>query len=63
LWYVDPRGNKCVTDCVEENGVTCGGLANVFSDRLYSDPKSCCESELQWRFVDFCQVSYPSSVL
>ena len=34
-----------------------------FSDRLYSDPKSCCESELQWRFVAFCEVSYPSDWL
>ncbi|KAL3778805.1 hypothetical protein ACHAWO_012144 [Cyclotella atomus] len=62
LWYVDPLSNKCVTDCEEGNGETCGGLANVFSDRLYSDPRSCCESELHWRFVEFCEAeSFVSS--
>ena len=57
LWYVDPLTSKCVTDCPVENGETCGGLANVFSDRLYSSPRSCCEGELQWRLTDFCEVS------
>jgi hypothetical protein len=63
LWYVDPSINKCVTDCAKENGETCGGLADVSSDRLYSDPKSCCESELQWMFVDYCEASLPRAVL
>jgi hypothetical protein len=58
LWYADQLNGKCVTDCKEGNGATCGGLANVFSDRIYSDPRSCCESELQWRFPEFCEVSY-----
>jgi hypothetical protein len=57
LWYADQLNGKCVTDCKEGNGVTCGGLAKVFSDRIYSDPRSCCESELQWRFPEFCEVS------
>ena len=57
LWYVDPLTSKCVTDCPVDNGQTCGGLANVFSDRLYSNPRSCCEQELQWRLTDFCEVS------
>ena len=57
LWYVDPLTSKCVTDCPVEKGETCGGLANVFSDRLYTSPRSCCEQELQWRLTDFCEVS------
>jgi hypothetical protein len=57
LWYADQLNNKCVVDCEDGGGETCGGLANVYSDRLYADPRSCCESELQWRFVDFCEVS------
>ncbi|KAL7509605.1 hypothetical protein ACHAXN_006936 [Cyclotella atomus] len=62
LWYVDSTTDKCVTDCAEGDGATCGGLTNVFSDRFYSDPKSCCESELQWMFVEFCKAeSFVSS--
>ncbi len=56
LWYVDHTSDKCVTDCEEGNGKMCGGLANTFSDNLYSDPRSCCESELSYRFIDFCEV-------
>jgi len=55
LWFVDHMNEKCVTDCKDENGGTCGGLANPLSDRLYSDPKSCCESELAYRFKDLCE--------
>ena len=55
LWYADMDNEVCVTDC--NSGGVCGGLADVASDRLYADPKSCCESELAWRFVEFCEVS------
>ncbi|KAL3784989.1 LOW QUALITY PROTEIN: hypothetical protein HJC23_011190 [Cyclotella cryptica] len=55
LWYVSHLDGKCVTDCEEGNGETCGGLANPISDDLYSDPRSCCESELPWRFLEFCE--------
>lgn len=57
LWYADTVSGKCVTDCEEGNGETCGGLANPISDDLYSDPRSCCEAQLHWRFVEFCEVS------
>ena len=48
---------KCVTDCKEGQGATCGGLANPISDNLFADPGSCCETELAWKFTDFCEVS------
>ena len=57
LWYVSHPDGKCVTDCEEGNGGTCGGLANPISDNLYSNPRSCCQSELPRRFVEFCEVS------
>jgi hypothetical protein len=60
LWYADHSNSKCVRDCEEGNGVTRGGLAN--GDRNYSDPKSCCESELQWRLPKFCEVSHQEVV-
>ncbi len=58
LWFVDHMGEKCVTDCNEENGGNCGGLANPLTDRLYSDPKSCCEYELAYRLASFCEVRF-----
>ena len=60
LWHADHSNSKCVRDCEEGNGVTRGGLAN--GDRNYSDPKSCCESELQWRLPKFCEVSHQEVV-
>lgn len=57
LWYVSHLNGKCVTDCEEGYGETCGGLANPIADHLYADARSCCESELPWRFVEYCQVS------
>ena len=55
MWYADQLSQKCVSDCPEANGELCGGLANVYSDRLFADPRSCCESQLQWRFVEYCE--------
>jgi hypothetical protein len=55
LWYVSHKLEKCVTDCEEGQGATCGGLANPISDDLFADPRSCCENELAWRFTDFCE--------
>lgn len=62
LWYVDHMTGKCVTDCEEGNGETCGGFANRVSDNLYFDPRDCCGAELFYRFIEFCEVS-PSSVM
>ena len=59
LWYVSDANGKCMTDCEEGNGKTCGGLANPVSDDLFTDPRSCCESKLTWVFVEFCEVSSP----
>eukprot|EP00956_Cyclotella_meneghiniana_P019119 scaffold32514_cov57-Cyclotella_meneghiniana.AAC.1 len=36
-------------------GNTCGGLATVATDKIYANPRSCCESELGWLFVEFCE--------
>lgn len=58
LWHVDHLKGKCVTDCEEGNGQACGGLANSVSDRLYVTPRSCCESELGYKFVEHCEVSF-----
>jgi len=55
LWYVSHLLEKCVTDCEEGQGATCGGLANPFSDNLFADPRSCCLAELGWRFIEFCE--------
>lgn len=55
LWYVSHQLEICVTDCYEGQGKTCGGLANTVSDDLFENPRSCCESELPWRFLDFCE--------
>jgi hypothetical protein len=55
LWYADVFNNVCVTDCELGDGNTCGGLANVFSDNLYANPRKCCETELAWQFVEFCE--------
>jgi len=57
LWYVKHMEGKCVTDCEEGNGGTCGGLANPTSDDLYDDPKICCESQLPYLFTEFCEAS------
>ena len=59
LGYVSHMGGKCVTDCDSGSGGTCGGLANLFSDNLFTDPRSCCGSELPWAFIEFCEVSSP----
>ena len=58
LWYADVLNEVCVTDC--KSGGLCGGLADVSSKKLYPDPRSCCESELAWRFIDFCEVRHSS---
>ncbi len=57
LWYVSHINGKCVTDCEVGNGETCGGFANLLDFDLYSNPRSCCESELFYRFIEFCEVS------
>lgn len=49
------RTNFCVTDCNEGQGAYCGGLANPVSDDLFENPRSCCEQELAWRFIEFCE--------
>jgi hypothetical protein len=57
LWYADHLNSKRIRDCLEgDAGVTCGGLAK--GDPIYSDRKSCCESELSWRFPKLCEVSH-----
>ncbi|KAL7531547.1 hypothetical protein ACHAXR_007166, partial [Thalassiosira sp. AJA248-18] len=56
LWYVSHRLEKCVTDCDESQGGRCGGLANPISDDLFTDPRTCCEKELGWKFTDFCEM-------
>ena len=58
LWYADVYNNVCVTDCDFGEGSFCGGQADVFSDNLYANPRSCCETELAWQFVEFCEVSH-----
>lgn len=55
LWYVSHLNGKCVTDCEEGQGRTCGGLAELLSDQLYGDPRSCCVADLPWRFVELCE--------
>jgi len=55
LWYVSHAGGKCVTDCNEGSGATCGGLANPFSDDLFTNPRDCCKSDLPWIFLEFCE--------
>jgi hypothetical protein len=55
LWYVSHQLQKCVTDCEEGQGATCGGLANPVTDDLFANPKDCCESDLPWRFINFCE--------
>jgi len=55
LWYVSHSLEKCVTDCEEGQGATCGGLANPFSDDLFADPRTCCVSDLPWVFIEFCE--------
>eukprot|EP00804_Cyclotella_cryptica_P000475 CCRYP_020032-RA/>CCRYP_020032-RA protein AED:0.05 eAED:0.35 QI:142/0.71/0.62/1/0.71/0.5/8/50/1510 len=55
LWYVSHANGKCVTDCDEANGGTCGGFANLLSNNLYSNPRSCCEAELFYRYLEFCE--------
>lgn len=57
LWYVSHMNGKCVTDCEVGNGETCGGFANLLDFDLYFNPRSCCESELFYRFIEFCEVS------
>eukprot|EP00956_Cyclotella_meneghiniana_P020497 scaffold36305_cov35-Cyclotella_meneghiniana.AAC.8 len=53
LWYADVLNEVCVADC--KSGGVCEGLADDSSKKLYADPRSCCESELAWRFVEFCE--------
>jgi len=55
LWYVKDATGKCAVDCEEGNGSICGGLAAPFSDDLFADPKSCCESKLNWLLTEFCE--------
>eukprot|EP00956_Cyclotella_meneghiniana_P027242 scaffold60710_cov51-Cyclotella_meneghiniana.AAC.1 len=55
LWYADVINKVCVTDCESGRGNTCGGLADVATDRIYANPRSCCEFELGWLFVEFCE--------
>ncbi|KAL3778382.1 hypothetical protein HJC23_003191 [Cyclotella cryptica] len=57
LWYVNHLEGKCVTDCEEGNGATCGGLANPTSDELYNDPKSCCQSQLPYLSAAYCEAT------
>jgi len=55
LWYIAHQLEKCVTDCNEGQGAYCGGLANPISDNLFANPRSCCENEVPWRFLEFCE--------
>jgi len=55
FWYVKDATGKCAVDCKGGNGSICGGLASQFSDDLFADPKSCCESKLNWLLTDFCE--------
>ena len=57
LWYVRHALGKCVKDCKGGSGETCGGLVNLASDDLFTNPRNCCERKLPWVFTDFCEVS------
>jgi len=57
LWYLSHVNGKCVTDCDEGTGITCGGLANLESTDLFTDPMKCCETKLPWVLAEFCEVS------
>jgi hypothetical protein len=63
MWYADQLNGKCVVDCEESGGEMCGGLADLHSDRLFPDARTCCEEKLHWRFTDFCEVSLPNACL
>eukprot|EP00956_Cyclotella_meneghiniana_P006259 scaffold8187_cov42-Cyclotella_meneghiniana.AAC.5 len=57
--YMDNYPETWISDsldqCCASRGKTCGGLANVGTDKIYSTLRSCCESELGWLFVEFCE--------
>jgi len=55
LWYVDHDNGKCVTDCDESSGGTCGGYADLVSNNLYISTRGCCEAELFYRNIEFCE--------
>jgi len=55
LWYVSHLLELCVTDCRVGNGQFCGGLAQDISDDLFTDPRSCCNADLPWRFIEHCE--------
>jgi len=55
LWYVSHAQELCVTDCRVGSGQFCGGLAQDISDDLYSNPRSCCNTDLPWRFIEHCE--------
>jgi len=55
LWYVSDEDDKCVRDCTEGQGATCGGLVHLGSNDLFTKPRNCCETKLPWVFSDFCE--------
>jgi len=55
LWYVSHPLELCVTDCRVGEGQFCGGLAQDISDDLYSHPRTCCQRDLPWRFIEHCE--------
>jgi len=55
LWYVSHQLMKCVIDCNKGQGKLCGGLSNPASNDHFANPRSCCESQLPWRHLEFCE--------
>lgn len=53
LWVVDWINGRCALDCEESIGALCGGV--IGGIERYSDPLSCCESELPWISSKFCE--------
>ena len=56
LWVVDWVGERRALDCAESTGGLCAGTVGG-SVIKYSDPFSCCKTELPWVSPAFCEVS------
>ena len=60
-WYVQWGLVKCVQDCEESEGGSCGGLIEGSWIRLHSTAETCCAAHMSYVLLSECKYLGPGS--